>query len=211
MHRIIPIGIIGLVLVFSILVFRGWRPELPSSEKEVAESTSAAPEAGQIGEALSHARSRITLKTFGLYVSPKVSPVQPERFTGYHTGTDFEVTAEEQNTIVPVYVVCAGPLQLKETAQGYGGVAVQQCQIKGETVTVIYGHIKLSSVSAGMGQELKKGEQLGVLGQGYTPETDGERKHLHLGIHKGDSINIKGYVSNKSDLKYWVNAGLLLP
>jgi hypothetical protein len=46
---------------------------------------------------------------------------------------------------------------------------------------------------------------LAVLGTGFSTETDGERKHLHLGIHKGTAINILGYVQNSSELNNWVD------
>jgi hypothetical protein len=29
-------------------------------------------------------------KPFGIYITPENSPVQPENFTGYHTGIDVE-------------------------------------------------------------------------------------------------------------------------
>jgi len=34
--------------------------------------------------------ARITKKPFGVYITPETSPVQPEKFTGYHTGVDVE-------------------------------------------------------------------------------------------------------------------------
>jgi hypothetical protein len=43
---------------------------------------------------------RVTKKPFGLYVDPDNSPVQPEMFTGYHTGAD----AEYDDTAVGVSV-----------------------------------------------------------------------------------------------------------
>ncbi len=36
-------------------------------------------------------------------------------------------------------------------------------------------------------------------------ETDGERKHLHLGIHKGTVVDLRGYVDSELDLKNWIN------
>ncbi|NTU99252.1 hypothetical protein HGA64_04600 [Candidatus Falkowbacteria bacterium] len=42
---------------------------------------------------ISDALSRVTKKPFGIKVSPKNSSVSPERFTGYHTGVDFETTS----------------------------------------------------------------------------------------------------------------------
>jgi murein DD-endopeptidase MepM/ murein hydrolase activator NlpD len=154
---------------------------------------------------ISDAASRITKKPFGIYVTPQNSPVSPERFTGYHTGVDFETTPAEANIDVPIFAICDGKLLLKESASGYGGVAVESCMLDGSPITVIYGHIKITSVTASVGDDLSKGEQIAVLGKGYSSETDGERKHLHLGIHKGTGINILGYVQNKSQLADWLN------
>jgi len=46
---------------------------------------------------------------------------------------------------------------------------------------------------------------LGNLGTGFSSETDGERKHLHLAIHKGSSVNILGYVQTKALLFDWLD------
>ncbi len=149
--------------------------------------------------------SRITKKTFGLYVTPSNSPVSPEKFTGYHTGVDFETTPDEANIDIPVPAICEGTLLLKKYATGYGGVAVQSCMLYGQPVTIIYGHLELASIMPGIGQQLKKGETIGILGKGYSTETDGERKHLHLGIHKGLVINILGYVQKQPELSGWLD------
>lgn len=154
-------------------------------------------------EPINNALSRVTKKFFGLKVSPGNSSVSPERFSGYHTGVDFETLPSEQDVDVPVYAVCSGPLKLKKSASGYGGVAVQACTTNGKDVTVVYGHLRLSSISAKVGQQLSAGEQLAVLGQGYSAETDGERKHLHLGVHRGTVINLLGYVQQSADLSQW--------
>ncbi len=151
---------------------------------------------------LERAQERITKKPFGILITKATSPVQPERFEGFHTGADFETFAEEQDKDVSVRAICDGKLILKKTATGYGGVAVQECQLKNQAVTVIYGHLKLSSIKT-QGSVLKTGDVLGVLGKGYSSETDGERKHLHLGVHKGTGVNILGYVQKAEDLKDW--------
>jgi hypothetical protein len=150
--------------------------------------------------------ARITKKPFGIYITPKTSPVQPERFQGYHTGTDLETYTSEQNVDVAVKALCDGKLLEARYASGYGGVAVESCNLNGQAVTIIYGHIRLSSVAFKIGDQLKAGDFLANLGTGYSSETDGERKHLHLGIHIGPSINILGYVQNKSELGGWLNA-----
>lgn len=184
---------------------------LSSSISVAASSTSAiiasstAANASGLSWPIREALSRVTKKTFGLYVTPKNSPVSPERFTGYHTGVDFETTSQEQDIDVPIYAICTGPLILKKTAAGYGGVAVQSCEINKEPITVIYGHLRLSSISASSNSLLSAGQAIGVLGKGYSSETDGERKHLHLGIHKGAVVSLLGYVPDKSQLSQWLD------
>jgi len=154
---------------------------------------------------LDRAGERVTKKTFGLYVTPQNSPVQPEKFTGYHTGADFEIFPNELNLAVSVRAICGGKLILKKYATGYGGVVVEACLLNNQPITVIYGHLKLSSITKNIGQTLSAGETIGVLGAAYSSETNGERKHLHLGIHKGTSINILGYVQTKSALNAWID------
>lgn len=146
---------------------------------------------------------RVTKKTFWLQVSPKNSPVSPEKFSGYHTGTDFETFDTEKDTAISIKAICTGPLLLKKWATGYGGVAVQKCELDKELVTVVYGHLKLESIVANINAELKTGDMIGVLGKWYSSETNGERKHLHLSIHKWSGVNIRGYVATNGELVQW--------
>ncbi len=155
---------------------------------------------------------RVTKKPFGLYVAPENSPVDPERFTGYHSGTDFETFPEEADVGVPVYTICGGPLRSRRTIQGYGGVITQECILNDQLITVIYGHISISNTTFNgatadteIAIYLGPGTFIGILGRGYSPETNGERKHLHLGIKKGITTDIRGYVQNQTELDSWVN------
>lgn len=152
---------------------------------------------------LARARERITKKPFGLKISPNDSPISPERFSGYHTGVDFETFPEEASQDIEVRAICSGPLQSVRTAKGYGGVAVQECMLGEETVSIIYGHIRASSVKAKPGTFILAGDRLGVLGATGSAETDGERKHLHLGMFRGSKPDIRGYVPRKIDLVHW--------
>jgi murein DD-endopeptidase MepM/ murein hydrolase activator NlpD len=154
---------------------------------------------------LDRAMERVTKKPFGIYITPKTSPVQPERFRGFHTGTDFEIFPEELDADVPVSAVCSGKLLIKESASGYGGVAVESCELDGNPITIIYGHLKLASIIPKTGDSINAGEKIGILGKAYSAETDGERKHLHLGFHKGTGINIRGYVQSQSELSGWID------
>jgi murein DD-endopeptidase MepM/ murein hydrolase activator NlpD len=155
---------------------------------------------------ISDALTRVTKKPFGLKVSPGHSPVSPERFSGYHTGVDFETLPTEQNIDIPIYAVCTGPLIYRQWVNGYGGMAIQSCQLNKQDVTILYGHLKLASINIKLNQKIAAGTQLGILGKGYSTETDGERKHLHLSIHKGKAIVLLGYVQNPKDLNNWLDA-----
>ena len=189
-------------------------PALTASTNNIGTGTSSAGTTTAASETtagdyllapISSAKSRVTKKPFGLRVSPSHSPISPERFSGFHTGVDFETSPDEANDEVPILAVCSGDLLLKKWASGYGGVAVQSCSLNSQPITVIYGHLKLSSIAKNVGKKLSAGDQIGILGQGYSTETDGERKHLHLGIHKGSAIDIAGYVGKSSQLSGWLN------
>lgn len=141
-------------------------------------------------------------KPFGIYVTPQNSPVQPERFTGFHTGADAEY--EDVTSDVPVYAVADGTIVLSETASGYGGVFMLQIVLDGTKHNVLYGHIRPSSLPK-IGTIYQKGDQISVLGTGYSTETDGERRHLHFAVLSDSRLDIKGYVQNKSELSGWIN------
>jgi hypothetical protein len=215
--------ILLLVLIIFCLVF--WRAKKTSAPTLTDSQTQPAPaqEDTSISESvadsstqnalswlapLDRAQERVTKKPFGIYIDLKNSPVQPERFSGYHTGTDFEIFPEELEAKVYVRAICGGKLILKKTATGYGGVVVQSCNLDNQPITIVYGHLKLSSVAKNIGDDLKIGETIGQLGAAYSPETDGERKHLHLSLHKGSAVNIRGYVQTENELNAWIDTCL---
>ena len=181
-------------------------PQSPPAAEPVAAPPAVPP---QLAAPLPDPSRRITKKPFGLYVRPGDSPVSPERFQGYHTGVDLETFPDEQDADIEVVAVCDGPLLVKRTASGYGGVAVQACLVDGRDVTVVYGHLRLASIEAAVGDRLSAGGRLGLLGTGFGPETDGERRHLHLSIHSGDAVNIRGYVPDRSALGQWFESAVL--
>jgi len=188
-----PFAFLALILIVAAFLFFRSKPKTSSSNPA---SPSTIP--------LARESERVTKKPFGIYITPKTSPVQPERFTGYHSGTDFETFPEEAGVDVPFYAICDGKILVKRFASGYGGVFVQSCTIDNQAVTVIYGHVSLKSIAKNIGDELTKGEKIGNLS--HSPdETDGERKHLHLGIHKGTTVDIRGYVQAQSELSAWLD------
>jgi len=163
------------------------------------------PTVQAVSEPIANSLSRVTKKPYGIYITPATSPVQPERFTGYHTGTDFETTETETSTAIPVYAICDGKVRFKGTVDGYGGVIILDCTINSQVVSVLYGHIDIASSPLTVGASVAKGGFVANLAPGYSAGTAGERKHLHLGIHKGSNIDYRGYVPTQGELSGWLN------
>jgi murein DD-endopeptidase MepM/ murein hydrolase activator NlpD len=162
---------------------------------------------------LPEADERKRLLTFGLYVTPEPesNPITPpERFTGYHSGLDFEILPNEEDSEVPVYAACDGPVAYKNWTEGYGGLLVQHCTVGKEPVTVLYGHLALDSIRSQEGEELRRGDTIGFLGAAKSEETDQTRKHLHFGIHQGEDIDLKGYVQEQAELEQYIDPAELL-
>ncbi|MFA5935314.1 MAG: peptidoglycan DD-metalloendopeptidase family protein [Patescibacteria group bacterium] len=159
----------------------------------------------KLGLPMTDALRRVTKKTFGMEVHPETSPVQNDRFDGYHVGVDFETDETEQDIDVVVSAICDGPLLSKNFAKGYGGFALQSCVLDGEDVIITYGHLDLENIEVEPKQILTRGERIGVLGKGHSRETDGVRKHLHLGIHRGTETDIRGYVQKKEEIEKWLD------
>lgn len=213
------IAIILLIVVMSaILIFTKNKPIVQINQAEVLNNSLEILNNQQLNQSfpsvdnktifqfpLDRAGERVTKKPFGIYITPQNSPVQPEKFSGYHTGVDFETFSDEQNIDVEIKAICDGLILFKNYVSGYGGVMVEACKFDNQDITVLYGHLKLSSLIEIVGQTLSSGDRIGVLGKGFSQETDGERKHLHLGIHLGKSINFLGYVQNKAELANWLD------
>lgn len=210
----------GSVLFVTVLgwwIVESWnRVETPVmvSEKPSAESTAQefAQDTDQpqiyssaLMSPLARASERVMKKPFGIWIDPETSPIQPERFRGYHAGVDFETFSEEAAADVPITAICDGEVITKRLVSGYGGLLQTRCVLDGQEVTVVYGHLRLASIEAVVGDTVTVGANIGMLGTGFSMETDGERKHLHLGIYKGNDRDIRGYVTSKRELGEWLD------
>lgn len=168
--------------------------------------------ASSLHEPLPSASLRATPLYFGLHVTPDpaknpISP--PERFSGFHAATDFEVSSGEVDGDVPVYALCPGKVRFSGYAEGYGGLLVHECTINKQPVTVMYGHLKRENLPK-EGARVTRGQTLALLAKHRTYDSGANRKHLHLAIHKGNSLDIRGYVQNESDLENFIDPQILL-
>lgn len=164
------------------------------------------------GLPLPDAEDRPTPLSFGLYVTPDPdqNPIDPpERFIGYHAAVDFEVTEEEKTKDVPVFAICKGPVAYSGYAEGYGGLVIQRCKAAGEPVTIIYGHLVVQGLPE-EGTTLSKDQEFAKLGAPYSYDSGYNRKHLHLGIHKGKNLDMRGYVQNQEELKDFADPSTIL-
>lgn len=152
----------------------------------------------------------ISKKPFGILVSPENSPVSPERFSGYHTGTDFEIASEDLEKDMAVFAVCSGEVESVERISGYGGVMVQKCTLEEEEIRALYGHINIDKISVKKGDYLPSGEEFAILADNVSELSGGERKHLHLGLWRGSKIDTRGYVQNESELSKWIDFGTIV-
>lgn len=195
--------ILAAIIILAAIAF-GVRMKLPEqkiqpvTEKkviQVAAPATTTPAAQPFTPPINQFKQRVTKKFFGTFVTPGNSPVSPERFTGFHTGVDVEYADVTDN--VPVFAIADGMVVTSEYALGYGGVIVIKHEASGRTLFAIYGHLRPESLVK-TGRAVTRGEKIGVLGTGYSRETDGERRHLHFGV--ANSNTILGYVSSKAAL-----------
>lgn len=152
--------------------------------------------AAELALVIDQAQERIKKNSFGTLNENK----------GYYTGVAFESFQEErEGEEVPVYVFCEGPLVEKRFAIGYGGIAIQECVLEGQTVHVLYGHMDLESIELNVGDEFTPGIRLGNLGDHESAETALAAKQLHFAIHKGIKPDIRGYVQTREELIEWID------
>lgn len=156
----------------------------------------------QLAYPISQFKDRITKKPFAIYITPQNSPIQPERFAGYHTGVDVEYDDIDEDVVV--YAISNGQVTAAQWVAGYGGVVIIKVQIDGQEHSVLYGHLRQSSL-AKVGESVTRGQPIGLLGTGYSTETDKERRHLHFAILSNNRIDYKGYVPKQNDLSNWLD------
>jgi len=125
-------------------------------------------------------KNRITKKPYGIFITPQTSPVQPDKFTGFHNAVDIEYG--DVSVDVPVRAIANGTIILSRYASGYGGVIVIKHEINNQSLVALYGHLDPEQMLP-EGTNVTLGQKIGILGDGYTHETDGARKHLHYLFH----------------------------
>lgn len=209
------LGITSLILS-GVVLYSDQREDrqnpLPEKVENRSEPEITAPDGQKTySYPISRYQERLTFRKFGRLVTEEEKPPTCGRpFSGYHNADDLEILEGEENKDVPVYAMTNATVISLTNVNGYGGLLVLRSTLDGEDVTMNYGHLNLSTASFKVGDSVRAGQQLAVLGRGCSPETDGERKHLHFAIHKGASVDVRGYLLSQQDLQNWIDPSRLL-
>lgn len=155
---------------------------------------------------------RDSYKGFGQLITAEFyeqnSDLYPTKYEGYHTGKDVEILPGEENGPVEVKAITDGVISFVGVIGGYGGVVLQQ--LNDENLTVIYGHVDVETARVKAGDRVKSKDPLAQLGDGFSKEAGGERKHLHLGVYKGQGREFRGYTTSLTELNNkWVDPEIL--
>lgn len=168
----------------------------------LSETTTPRPSVSLV-EPVAHFVQRASKKPFGIYITPDTSPIQGDYHTGYHTGVDSEFTDTNQD--VPVFAIADGTIVVRNWVKGYGGVIVIRHIINGVPLYALYGHLDQASFLPAEKTQVTAGEQIAILGDDHSQETDGVRKHLHFSISMTDRLDLRGYVQTERELTHWLN------
>jgi murein DD-endopeptidase MepM/ murein hydrolase activator NlpD len=94
-----------------------------------------------------------------------------------HAGIDL---VNKNGGKVPVYASAEGRVRLvKTTKDGYGKYVIMTHMVNGQKYETVYAHLDVYQVK--VGDKLKQGQQLGIMGNTGI----GTGVHLHFEIHKG--------------------------
>jgi murein DD-endopeptidase MepM/ murein hydrolase activator NlpD len=207
----LPLALLVLLLagVFSYIIY--YRP----TKTKQTDTTSEQPKQEETNVSfvffpISKYTERLNYRKYGQDVTPADRPICGRAFSGIHDADDLEIFTGEENSDIPVYAVNDGTITFLNYVDGYGGLLIEQTNLDNQDVLLNYGHIKLDSARFKVGEKVKAGDQLAVLGKGCSTEADGERKHLHFAIHKGTTINMLGYLQTRNELSDWLNPSELL-
>ncbi|MCF6410179.1 murein hydrolase activator EnvC family protein [Pseudalkalibacillus salsuginis] len=115
--------------------------------------------------------------TGGMFMKPAAGRFTSgfgQRWGSMHPGIDIA-----QGGTVPVVASASGTVIKSYYSSSYGNVIFVAHYLNGQTYTSVYAHLRSRNV--GNGASVKKGQQIGIMGN--TGRSTGQ--HLHFEIHKG--------------------------
>jgi hypothetical protein len=195
--RYFPVLLLCLLIGSGCAISPSPTPDQPMEEIDPVAVINEMPDLASFVWPMDNFKERVTFKRFGQEVR--------DRFSGFHSGDDGEVIPDELTKEVPVYATADGQVIYRNWVSGYGGVMVLEHEIEGERLNSLYGHIDLAQTPVTLGDFVRAGTIIAYLGDDKSRETDGERKHLHFGLYRGNTLQLNGYVPNRNQLTSWIN------
>jgi murein DD-endopeptidase MepM/ murein hydrolase activator NlpD len=111
---------------------------------------------------------------------PPLKPL-PQKNNSFHFGHDCGWFLEGSG----IYAIGDGVVRLVQHGGDWGGLIVVEHNIKGGlTVNALNGHCGMW-LFVEAGRPVKKGQLLGVMGLGFSPENGGHGAHDHFGMFAG--------------------------
>ena len=160
------------------------RQEAAAAAAAAASANSSSSSSGSSGS--SGAVSAAPAVTSGKFMRPAAGYVSSRfgsRWGRNHNGIDIA-----KSGTVPVVASAAGVVSRANYSSSYGNVVYINHYIDGQVYTTVYAHLRSMNVSAG--QSVKKGQQIGLMGN--TGRSFGQ--HLHFEIYVG------GWTASKSNV-----------
>ena len=163
------------------------RQEAAAAAAAAASANSSSSSSGSSGSSESSgAVSAAPAVTSGKFMRPAAGYVSSRfgsRWGRNHNGIDIA-----KSGTVPVVASAAGVVSRANYSSSYGNVVYINHYIDGQVYTTVYAHLRSMNVSAG--QSVKKGQQIGLMGN--TGRSFGQ--HLHFELYVG------GWTASKSNV-----------
>ena len=185
-----------LLIVIGLGVFYGFNQRPQSEKSEPKKIAITKEESRAVLLPIAEYQERRTFNSFGEYSQSNLQ--------GYHVGDDIEYV-DVLDKEVAVKAIAAGTIRRIGNLAGYGGVMVVDHTVDSKQVNAIYGHLDIASSRFRVGDSVEKGEFLANLGDHESPETDGERKHLHFALYEGEELRLQGYETSSFAVNSWIN------
>lgn len=128
----------------------------------------------------------VSLINNGLILGYKEPRMYNSEDYGYHWGIDImspegtPVFAADDGIVLETVVI--SDISDDYSGTTYGNCIVLQNQYNENIVYTLYGHLANLEDRFCNGQAIKKGEQLGIMGKGFTVENGGWPPHLHFQV-----------------------------
>lgn len=134
------------------------------------------------------------IQAFSFPLKKVVKPLFAIEFMGqYHVGQDCGWFLEG----LPVHSIADGIVRSMTHESSWGNLLVIESKVAGTMITHLYGHLA-EEMDVSVGDSVRAGQKIGMLGRAVSYENGGYWPHLHLGIERlpYDEARCVGYADD---------------